>query len=150
MTSPDTYNLAAYVLKDHTPGLELLDWAVGSTPGVNFGASKLVARFAQLLLTAKGSDKTDPQAGCNLMNLLTRIHTSEQGYIRNEVNQVLEDIAAQMKHENDPDVPPEGRFLSATCDDVMIQEDRILVHFTIVSVSRQQLKFQLPFSTVKI
>ena len=147
MSSQDTYNLAAHAPDESISGTHLLEWTIGNTPNVNFGASKLIARFAQLLLTKKGSDRTEPQAGCNFTDLLARVHTSERSYIQSEVNQALQELTVQMKHENDPDIPPEGRFLSATCDDVTIQEDRILVHFTVVSASRQPLKFQLPFST---
>ena len=144
----DTYNLAVYSPEDEDATTKRLEWTVGRTPSVNFGASKLIARFAQLLLTRKGSDRTDPQAGCELLDLLAAVHTSERSYIQSEVNRALEDVSAQMKHENDPDVPAEARFLSATCDDVSILYDRIIVHFTIVSASRQRLEFQLPYSTI--
>jgi hypothetical protein len=142
----DTYNLAPYTPEDNDASTKLLNWSMGGVPSVNFGASKLIARFAQLLLTRKGSDRTDPQAGCGLTDLLGNVHTSERAYIQSEVSQALQDVNAQMMHENDPNVPAEARFVSAACDDVTIQEDRILVHFTIVSAARQRLEFQLPIS----
>lgn len=140
----DTFNISPYRVVDSGTQNMPLEMGFETVPSLNLGASKLVARFAQLLLTKKGSDRTDPLAGCGLVDLLAAVHTSEYGFIRSEVNNILDDVKAQMLHENSTAVPLEARFLDAVCDEVSIVEDRILVRFTIVTASNQRLEFVLP------
>jgi len=141
----DTYNIASYGHGDELRDKKLL-WGFSSVPMVNFGASKLVARFTQLLLTKKGSDRTDPEAGCNIVDLIGSIHTSELGYIRNEVNTALSDLRAQMRFENAPGSPPEATFADAKCSGVSIEEDILALRFEILTRSDKPLVFVVPIS----
>jgi len=139
----DTFNLAAFVPeKDgiHYP----LMYVLSEKPQINFGAAKLVARFAQLLLTLKGSDKTDPLAGCTLLALVSNFHTSEKSFLQSEIAQILEDVNFQMRFENDPNAPPESIFVNAECIDIQYDGDTVHLHFLITSATQQQIEFRLP------
>ena len=142
----DTYNIASYVPMsvDSTYSLE---YGFAPRPHLNFGASKLIARFAQLLLTLTGSDKTEPGAGCSLLSLIADFHTSETGFLMSEVNQIINDVSFQMRHENDPEVIPESRFASATCTDIQIINDTARLAITIKTAADTKIEFILPIPT---
>jgi len=89
----DTFNISAFNIEQQ-PDKYALNCNFGDRATVSFGASKVIARFVQLLLTLKGSDKTDPNAGCNLISLVANLHTSETSYLRSEVNSILADPAS--------------------------------------------------------
>ena len=141
----DTYNLAAFSL-DRPVGISELRYRFNPSPKVTFGAAKLIARIAQLLLTLKGSDRTDPNAGCDLLTFIGAFHTSETSYIRNEVNRMLEDIRVQMLHENDPDVIDEARCTNVVCDGIDIIDSTIHINITVITAAKTALKFILPVS----
>ena len=139
----DTYNIAPYRVAgagDTSP----LVYGFGEQPTLNFGAAKLIARFTQLLLTLRGSDRTDPGAGCDLLAMVASFHTSELPYLRGEVNNVLAQLTPQMLHENDPAVIPESRFVSAACERVEIDGDAAHIHFVITTASNTKIQFTLP------
>jgi len=141
----DTYNLAPYATVD-TGDKHALSFGFDPHPHLNFGASKLIARFAQLLLTLKGSDKTDPGAGCRLLSLVATFHTSERGFLRNEIDAIISDLSFQMLHENDPAVPPEGRFVSASCENVDVLDDTVHIDIRIKTAAETQIQFTLPIA----
>jgi len=143
----DTYNLAAYSTPEQL-GIHTLEKGFQEVPSINFGGSKLIARFAQLLLTLKGSDKTDPNAGCGLLAMLGTFHTSEVNYLRSEVNKMIGDVAFQMEAENDPAVIPESIFISATCENIDITGDTVHLHISIMTAANTKLQFVLPMPIV--
>lgn len=144
----DTYNIAAYTPVNGTGTAYQLEWGVNPSPTVTFGSGKLVARLAQLLLTSKGSDRTDPSAGCHLLSLIAQTHISESDFIHNEVVLMLEDINYQMINENDVNTPAEAQVRLVECSDVKIKDDCVLVYFTIITLANTKLEFQLPVSTI--
>jgi len=138
-----TFNLAAHNAAFQTTNYAL-EPGFNASPQLNFGGAKLVARFAQLLLTVKGSDITDPAAGCTLVPMIARFHTSEKSYLVTEVNQILADVSFQMMSSNDPRVEPEARFLSAKVEDIVIDGTTVLLYFIIISEAQEMLQFKLP------
>jgi hypothetical protein len=139
---PDTFNLAAL-----NPANYPVEYSFKPVPSLTVGAAKLVARFAQLLLTLKGSDKTDPAAGCNLLNLVGRFHTSERSYLQVEIERILEDVNYQMLFENDPAVPAEARFVTAELKEIQFNEDSVNLFFNITSETTNSIEFNLPITT---
>jgi len=140
----DTYNLAAFNVA--SPPVQILQYGFGELPKVTFGAAKVIARVTQLLLTLKGSDRTDPYAGCYLLNLVGSFHTSERAFLMGEIDSILEDITAQMLFENDPRVSPEGQFRSINCTDVIIDEDIVSIYLDVWVASNLLIAFALPVS----
>jgi hypothetical protein len=49
-----------------------------------------------------------------------------------------------MLHENDSSVPPEGRFVSASCENVDVLDDSIHVDIRIRTAADTQIQFTLP------
>jgi len=142
----DTYNLSAFSL-DRPIGVSELTYQFNCNPMVTFGAAKLIARLVQLLLTLKGSDKTDPNAGCDLITFVAAFHASETSYIQNEVNRMLDDICVQMLNENDPSVIDEARCTNVICSGITIGSGTINVNITLTTASKTTHQFILPVST---
>jgi len=141
----DTYNLSAFDVTGSTENYQLA-FSFNSTPKVSFGAAKLIARFTQLLFTEKGSDRTDPRAGCNLRSLVAQFHTSESEYLRREINDAIEDVSVQMLAENDPTVVKEAQFVSAVCEHLEIRRDTLYVRIKLITAEKKIIQFELPVS----
>ena len=149
----ETFNLAAFTIDQGDDPRALhdshaLEYGFNNTPKLNFGAAKLIARYQQLLLTLPGSDRTDPNAGGDLLLMLGRLHTSETGYIRNEVAQILQEVTFQAKQANDPDASAESRLANAECENIEILEDEIRISIRLTTEANTHLRFELPIAAV--
>jgi len=143
----DTYNLAAF-----NPNLDVsqihhaMHYGFTCRPRLNFGAAKLVARCTQIALTRKGSDRTDPEAGCYLIEMVARHHASEAQFIRSEITSALDDVLVQMLHENDPSSSAESQLLTLHCVNVEIIDDKVCVHLQLTSRANTRINFLLPIA----
>jgi hypothetical protein len=78
--------------------------------------------------------------------MVAKFHVSETQYLTTEVNQMIADISYQMLAENDPQTPPESRFVSAECTDIAMLDDQVRIRVSIRTAANTEIQFQVPLS----
>jgi hypothetical protein len=93
--------------------------------------AKVVKRFIQLLYTVQGSDKTDPDAGCLLLDKIAGINM-EIPAIEIYVQEAVNTCSEQLRNDQPDDILPEEKLINVQLANISADLDKvdIILNFT--------------------
>lgn len=149
LSSKDTYDLLTFDFPDGYPNSQLT-FTFGTIPRKITGVQKVAQVFLKCLLTSKGSDLLDPNAGTALPQFLrySNITTDSSREIYSVITGSIRDAVEQAKYIlNVPNTSRASQLESVEIRDLTIMEEGINIILKMLTRAGLEAQVAVPFSS---